>query len=586
MTISKRPVHHSTSTQAKHNSNGDTNVNIWSSILKGVATSRMIHTKNVVVLGDPSSGKSTLIQHLQSESPPSPSRPPTFTQASNNKGETKKHLALGFNYTTVYDEDNEDMARLGIYQLSTPEHMSLLQFVLNMEMIKDTMILIVLDWSQPWTFMAKLQQWIQVIHHTVLGLYKQHSDNKLVMESLCQHVLGYMKQYKEAGTNVNGSISTLTGITAEQVDLPLTEGALSINYGIPLAVVCCKSDKQHMLESTLDYRENRFDYIQQTLRTVCMKYGAALFYTSTLHPQTFTHLRQYILHRTMSATSLYSFEEKAQIMDREIVMVPAGWDTWGKIKALQKEFDCQQVVERWDVDMGALEDRQPVSDHGLQFIFKDIIVDPNEDYQPLVVPSVTICEDEQIVLKRHFDSLQRISGGTSTNLSKLKSSAEPRLLGTIGPSSSSLTSTLDILHATDSPSISSSIPTRINNDLEASTKKLVWDKMNKGSTIPLTTSASDTVANTTAPPFLSENGNNSTSTSNVILSNFFQSLLSKKTPSASSSSSLSSSSTLQQDTLDGESVTSTRTHGLVNRKDVQKHLAQIQQQQQQHSLYS
>lgn len=157
----------------------------------------------------------------------------------------------------------------------------------------------------------------------------------------------------------------------------------------------------------MGYRENRFDYIQQTLRTICMKCkfvtekefgvlttlffyidGAALFYTSTSHPQTYAQLRQYILHRTFSADnkpismrSLYSYQVKAQIVDRDVVVVPAGWDTWGKVKALQKDFDCQQVIERWDIDMGALEDRQPVPDHGLHSVYRDTITDPNMDYQ-------------------------------------------------------------------------------------------------------------------------------------------------------------------------------------------------------------
>ncbi|SAM04932.1 hypothetical protein [Absidia glauca] len=563
----RRLNHPSTTSYVKPDNNGNSNGNIWSSILKGVATSRTVHTKNVLVLGDQSTGKSTLIQHLHSDMP----SPLSFSQASsrglNVTEPTKtKHLALGFSYTTVYDEDNEDMARLGIYQLSTPDHMSLLRFVLNAEMIQDTMILIALDWSQPWNFVSRLQQWIQVIHHTIFDLYKHNPNHKQSMESLCQNVLGYMKQSREV--DYDGSpLSGVNGVTAEQVELPLTEGALSVNYGVPLAVVCCKSDKQLMLESTMGYRENRFDYIQQTLRTICMKYGAALFYTSTSHPQTYAQLRQYILHRTFSTDnkpismrSLYSYQVKAQIVDRDVVVVPAGWDTWGKIKALQKDFDCQQVIERWDIDMGALEDRQPVPDHGLHSVYRDTITDPNVDYQPLVVPSVTICDDEQVVLQRHFDSLQRIGGGgASSSLSKLKASTEPQ--GTLGTPSS------DLLHATDLSSTHSSHTNYDNStDAEGSTKKLVWDKLNKGSTIPLTTSASDTII--ASPPSLPETGNNSASTSNVILNNFFQSLLSKKSSSTS---------------LDAPPhARDAASPGLVDRKDVQKHLAQMQK----HSLHT
>jgi hypothetical protein len=81
-----------------------------------------------------------------------------------------------------------------------------------------------------------------------------------------------------------------------------------------------------------------------------------------------------------------------------------------------------------------------------------------------VVPSVTICDDEQVVLQRHFDSLQRIGGGgSSSSLSKLKASPEPQ--NALGIPS------LDLLHATD---LSSTHSSHINydnpTDAEASTK--------------------------------------------------------------------------------------------------------------------
>lgn len=48
-----------------------------------------------------------------------------------------------------------------------------------------------------------------------------------------------MKQSSEVGSD-GRPLSGVNGVTAEQVELPLTEGALSVNYGVPLAVVCCK----------------------------------------------------------------------------------------------------------------------------------------------------------------------------------------------------------------------------------------------------------------------------------------------------------------------------------------------------------
>jgi len=113
----------------------------------------------------------------------------------------------------------------------------------------------------------------------------------------------------------------------------------------------------------MDYQEETFDYIQQSLRTICLKYGASLFYTSIHHPHTFAHLRQYILHRLLTPSSLNNpqqqpssspFKRRAQVVERDQVMVPAGWDSIGKIKVLRNGFDCEGVAKGWDFDQQIL----------------------------------------------------------------------------------------------------------------------------------------------------------------------------------------------------------------------------------------
>ena len=48
----------------------------------------------------------------------------------------------------------------------------------------------------------------------------------------------------------------------KDVLLPLTEGVLLNNLGIPLAVVCTKVDTMATLEKDLDYTDAHFDLIQ------------------------------------------------------------------------------------------------------------------------------------------------------------------------------------------------------------------------------------------------------------------------------------------------------------------------------------
>lgn len=87
--------------------------------------------------------------------------------------------------------------------------------------------------------------------------------------------------------------------------------------------------------------------------------GAALFYTTTRLPETFTNLRQYILHRllgfrpTSSDTkSAFAFNIKANYVERDRVLVPAGSDSWRVIKFLKEGFDCNELLQGWNLDMG------------------------------------------------------------------------------------------------------------------------------------------------------------------------------------------------------------------------------------------
>lgn len=76
----------------------------------------------------------------------------------------------------------------------------------------------------------------------------------------------------------------------QQVMLPLSTGCLTHNLGLPITIVCCKvrsnkqpstqcrsilthlqSDAINKLEQTHDYKDDQFDYIQQSLRCICMK---------------------------------------------------------------------------------------------------------------------------------------------------------------------------------------------------------------------------------------------------------------------------------------------------------------------------
>ena len=86
------------------------------------------------------------------------------------------------------------MARLGIYQIagSHKSYHALLKYCLNTKTAADSVVMIVLDWSRPWTFMETLERWIKVLEVAIEQIRQEGaisstanwSKGKALMEEL------------------------------------------------------------------------------------------------------------------------------------------------------------------------------------------------------------------------------------------------------------------------------------------------------------------------------------------------------------------------------------------------------------------
>ncbi|KAG0033780.1 hypothetical protein BGZ82_005980 [Podila clonocystis] len=537
---------------------------VWSSLLNSVASSRLVPTKDVIILGDPLSGKSTLIELLKTAQPTPSSDPNADADKSTNGGlpngaggvngntgngsapvmvemstgtsednmfaggQKKNDLALSYSLWNVEDEENEDtVARLGIYQIagSHKSYHALLKYCLNTTTIADTVILIVLDWSRPWTFMETLQRWVKVLEGAIEQIRQEGAvatatwtKGKALMDELQEKLGRYLQEYTEPQPHLSLGSTTLYnesqtfGLGAndtQNVLLPLTDGCLTSNTGVPIVVVCTKSDHINNLERERDYQEETFDYIQQSLRTICLKYGASLFYTSIHHPHTFANLRQYLLHRLLTPSTLsnpttpssFPFKKRAQVVERDQVMVPAGWDSFGKIKVLRNGFDCEGVAHGWELDEQTREvpssegESNGGNPAGARFVYEDVITNPKLNHAPATIQPIIAAEDDQLFLDRFFDTLQRANersgvvanmGGTLAGGHGAHGSASgPPVVGPLG---SGYTSMLNSHHASPPPMMGAqsigSAGTRANgydsDDVEGRPKRLASKPSVKG----------------------------------------------------------------------------------------------------------
>ena len=62
------------------------------------------------------------------------------------------------------------------------------------------------------------------------------------------------------------------------------------------------------------------------------------------------------------------------VIDRDKVVVPPNWDSWGKIRVLRDGFDVEQVSEGWSIDIAQGDDED--SAHGAVALYEETIQDP------------------------------------------------------------------------------------------------------------------------------------------------------------------------------------------------------------------
>ncbi|XP_020376436.2 cytoplasmic dynein 1 light intermediate chain 2-like [Rhincodon typus] len=127
--------------------------NLWTSILSEVSTrsrSKLPTGKNILVLGEDGSGKTTLMAKLQGAE------------------HYKKGRGLEYLYLNIHDEDRDDHTRCNVWILDGElYHKGLLKFAVSADNLKNTLAVFVADMARPWTVMDSLQKWASVLQEHI-----------------------------------------------------------------------------------------------------------------------------------------------------------------------------------------------------------------------------------------------------------------------------------------------------------------------------------------------------------------------------------------------------------------------------------
>ncbi|KAL8712898.1 MAG: hypothetical protein Q9225_006867 [Loekoesia sp. 1 TL-2023] len=231
--------------------------NIWSSLLNSVASSKKLPEKNLLILGGNSELQRDFLETLESES----SRRPQDRRRK--KPPIANEFALGYTYQDVLDADHDDiLARLSIYLLSesSSTFSPLVKPLLSPNTIPETLVVILLDWADPWTWARQLRDWMRFLK----GIVETLDDNcKVIAEETMKEW-----QQRRRGAPYEGGTAA-TNDTA--INIPLGQGEWDEPLGLPLCVACHATEKIEALEKDHGWREEEFDFALQYLRTVLLK---------------------------------------------------------------------------------------------------------------------------------------------------------------------------------------------------------------------------------------------------------------------------------------------------------------------------
>ncbi|XP_055843436.1 cytoplasmic dynein 1 light intermediate chain 1 [Episyrphus balteatus] len=344
--------------------------NLWSAILSEVqkqGSTKLPSNKSVLVLGDNATGKTTLIAKLQGVEDP------------------KKGSGLEYAYIDVKDEYRDDMTRLGVWVLDgDPGHVNLLKYALNENNYAHTLVILTVSMTAPWSWLEQLNHWIKVLAEHIESLKLDPEESR----DARQRLITSWQSYCEVGDDLDPGSPIKRSVRNNSVDdddlLPLTEGALTTNLGLDMVVVVTKTDYMTTLEKEYDYRDEHFDFIQQWIRRFCLQHGTSLFYTSVKEDKNCDLLYKYLTHRIYDLP----FRTPALVVEKDAVLIPAGWDNLKKISILYENMHSCKAED----------------------YYTDIIIAPPSRKTVSNREAEVQTEDEQTFLQRQQQILQQGQG--------------------------------------------------------------------------------------------------------------------------------------------------------------------------------
>ena len=226
----------------------------------------------------------------------------------------------------------------------------LLKPIFNPKSIPNTLAVVLLDWDEPWHWLNQLRERISILRSVLNSLNNDHKD---IMDDT-------MRSWRErrTGPAIEGMTPVFLADRTQQNTArtpllpPLGTGEWDDPLGIPICVVCLNAEKIHLLAREHAWTDTQFDCILQHLRTILLKHGGSLMYTSSTEAS--DALLTDLIRSSLCIQSLLKKTIlKPEAIQRDSILIPPNWDTAGKIRTLDSGFDVEAVGRDWETEIAA-----------------------------------------------------------------------------------------------------------------------------------------------------------------------------------------------------------------------------------------
>ncbi|CAO4374430.1 unnamed protein product [Caenorhabditis nigoni] len=311
-------------------SSTDDEVGIWREVLASKKTNTN-QGSTVIVLGDNRCGKSSLLARLDKSD--RSSKPKSLLgyrvlHVQNDARDASYAYQLG---TAGANLNPSELLQIPVWSLDGNESCaSLLKYALPATP-SEVVFILSASIDNP-NLINSLKRWANVC--------TEQAQKHFSKEDLKAGRNQQERMWQEYVDPVQSQMSTsVVGSFADEHSLlPLDQGTLIENCGVTFMVVITKSD----LVLGKEFTDAQFAKISIQLRKLCLSLGATLIFTSTKESKNIQLLQKYIVHRSFGT----AFTSAAQVIERDSIFVPAGWDGEKKIDIIRESIpDADSALE-------------------------------------------------------------------------------------------------------------------------------------------------------------------------------------------------------------------------------------------------